>query len=89
MKIDEMRKAFAVRPGYWFAPKLFGWGATPVTWQGWAATILYSAVVIALAAWLDNSPAGIAAIGAVTLVFLIIAWVKTDGGWRWHWGWRR
>lgn len=25
--------------GYWFKRKLFGWGWTPVTWQGWLVTI--------------------------------------------------
>ena len=28
-----------VRPGYWFRPKRFGYGAVPATWQGWAATL--------------------------------------------------
>jgi hypothetical protein len=23
---------------YWFKPKRYGYGATPVTWQGWAVT---------------------------------------------------
>ena len=22
----------------WFRPKTFGWGLTPITWQGWAYT---------------------------------------------------
>lgn len=22
----------------WFGPKRFGWGASPASWQGWAAT---------------------------------------------------
>jgi hypothetical protein len=25
--------------GYWFKPKSFGYGATPVTWRGWAWTL--------------------------------------------------
>ena len=24
---------------YWFRPKRYGFGATPITWQGWAVTI--------------------------------------------------
>src|SRR3546814_11894801 len=31
----RLAKWYHVREGYWFAPKLFGYGATPVTWQGW------------------------------------------------------
>jgi len=26
---------------YWFRPKLFGWGWTPATWQGWFVTLLF------------------------------------------------
>lgn len=35
--------------GYWFKAKLYGWGWTPVTWQGWAVTLGYIALVLALA----------------------------------------
>lgn len=35
---------FRVRPGYWFRPKKLGWGAVPVTWQGWLATILFGGI---------------------------------------------
>ncbi len=27
--------------GYWFKRKLYGWGWTPVTWQGWLIIALY------------------------------------------------
>ncbi len=27
--------------GYWFKRKLYGWGWTPVTWQGWAVIFGY------------------------------------------------
>lgn len=32
----------------WFGPRQFGWGASPVTWEGWAVTgvFLLSLVVI-------------------------------------------
>ena len=25
----------------WFGPKLFGWGASPASWQGWVATLVF------------------------------------------------
>ena len=28
----------------WFGPKRFGWGWTPVSWQGWVVTIAFSLV---------------------------------------------
>jgi hypothetical protein len=27
----------------WFRPKAFGWGLTPITWQGWLYTIAWGA----------------------------------------------
>lgn len=27
--------------GYWFAAKRFGWGWTPITWQGWVSLLVY------------------------------------------------
>lgn len=32
--------------GYWFKRKLYGWGWTPVTWQGWAVTLLFVGFVV-------------------------------------------
>lgn len=34
----------------WFKRKKYGWGWTPVTWQGWATLILY----IILMVWIFN-----------------------------------
>ena len=31
---------------YWFKPKRYGYGATPVTWEGWAV-ILTAVIVVA------------------------------------------
>lgn len=25
----------------WFGPKLFGWGASPISWEGWVATLVF------------------------------------------------
>ncbi len=32
----------------WFGPKTVGWGWTPVTWQGWALTVVFIAATLAL-----------------------------------------
>jgi hypothetical protein len=29
----------------WFRPKAIGWGLTPVTWQGWGYTALWTAAI--------------------------------------------
>lgn len=32
--------------GYWFKRKLYGWGWTPVTWQGWLVIIAFIFILI-------------------------------------------
>lgn len=39
----------------WFKRKTYGWGWTPVTWQGWSLTLLYVVLLLAFALTLDNS----------------------------------
>lgn len=83
----RVRDHYRVRPGYWFAPKLYGYGATPVRWQGWALTagICLGAVAIA---WLAQTihMALLALLLPLTIGFVMFAASKTDGGWRWRWG---
>jgi hypothetical protein len=43
-----MSEPSAGRP--WFRPKTFGYGATPITWQGWLATLLFVLVILATTA---------------------------------------
>ncbi|HEY9480709.1 MAG TPA: hypothetical protein VIR98_00575 [Candidatus Paceibacterota bacterium] len=38
----------------WFRAKRFGWGWVPVTWQGWAVTVAYIAIMAALASAVKN-----------------------------------
>ncbi len=74
--------------GDWFAPKRFGYGAgLPITWQGWALTIGYSAIVIvAAAALVPRHPAiAIGIIVPLTLAFVVITAQHTRGGWKWRW----
>ena len=73
----------------WFAPKRYGLGAGfPITWQGWAATLLNVAIMIGAGLLLaERSPLAFASIVlAATATFLLIAAKTTPGGWRWRWG---
>jgi hypothetical protein len=36
----------------WFGPKRVGYGIGPRTWQGWAITLVVTAVIIALGIWI-------------------------------------
>lgn len=74
--------------GYWFKAKLYGWGWTPVKWQGWlvvafSVAFVFAGVYIGEA---DDAP-GAALIG----ILLAIALLFTFGYWKgekpdWHWG---
>ena len=79
---------------YWFKPKRYGIGAAPSSWQGWALTIVYVAIIAGLGVWFGGedsqvaarAPAFIAITLALTVIFVGIAWRTTEGGWRWRWG---
>jgi MFS superfamily sulfate permease-like transporter len=85
MEMNEVKRWANVRPGYWFAPKLFGWGATPVTWQGWLVTAVFVVVLIGISRGLEGPARWLSLLLAI-VGFTTIIWRKTDGGWRWRWG---
>jgi len=77
----------------WFVPKRYGYGATPVSWQGWTLTALFLVLVVLAAALLlrgDPSPTMLVAFFAVEAVLVvamsIISYRTTAGEWRWRWG---
>src|SRR3546814_717499 len=82
----RLAKWYHVREGYWFAPKLFGYGATPVTWQGWLLSFGLMLLLIAAIRFIPSDPARFTVAAALVLAFCVIAARKTDGGWRWRWG---
>ena len=84
---------------YWFRPRRYGIGATPITWQGWLLIIIFVAILL----FIIGGPLyalklfGITIAGPwrairlllalpVTLVFILIAKAKTNGEWRWRFG---
>lgn len=77
---------------YWFKAKLYGWGWTPVTWQGWAIIGLWVVAVAALASRLDERASLREALGSfiaplVALsALLIYICYKTGEKPRWQWG---
>jgi hypothetical protein len=72
----------------WFAPKRYGYGAgLPISWQGWALTLGYVALVIAISVTLKDRPLQLVAIVVpLTAVLIVICARTTRGGWRWRWG---
>ena len=80
---------------YWFEPKSYGYGATPVTWEGWAVTlaavIILAGSVFAMNLMLAQSNAvawltWAALIAAATWWFVEFCRRRTDGEWHWRWG---
>jgi hypothetical protein len=71
----------------WFAPKRYGWGATPNTWQGWALTIGFVAILILLSRRFADRPVLLfGAAAPLVVVFVVICARTTKGGLRWRWG---
>jgi hypothetical protein len=76
----------------WFKRKLFGWGWTPVTWQGWTVIGVYVLLVLLLALTLDDqSPTREVAftfvipVAILTSLLIRIAYKKGEKP-RWQWG---
>lgn len=83
MMILSSRK---VRPGYWFAQRRYGVGAVPANAAGWAAVSVFGLLLGLNLLLMPGELARIATAAVLILGFTLIAWIKTDGGWRWRWG---
>jgi hypothetical protein len=86
MRKTDVRTHQSHESGYWFVPRLFGIGATPVTWQGWAVTIGFAALLMLDMRFLHERIAQIGVGVALVVLFSVIAIRKTEGGWGWRWG---
>lgn len=76
----------------WFKRKLYGWGWTPATWEGWAVTIIYVILLLAFGFTLDEtSPLKeviftfILPLILLTITFIRIAYMRGESP-RWQWG---
>ncbi|MDA1196876.1 MAG: hypothetical protein O2779_02860 [Nanoarchaeota archaeon] len=76
---------------YWFKPKLYGYGASSTTWEGWIVTAAFIAVVIWRATTLENQNHTQLAIelGFLVLILIYVTKQKTEGEWKWRWGKRK
>ena len=84
---------------YWFRPRRYGIGATPITWQGWLFIVVFVPILLFVievplyalklfgitiaGPWIAGWPLVTL---PVTLVFILIAKAKTNGEWRWRFG---
>lgn len=76
----------------WFKRKLYGWGWTPVTWQGWATVLAYIVILFAAGLTIDeaSTPRDVAftfalPIALSTVAMMRICYAKGERP-RWQWG---
>ncbi|NCT55451.1 hypothetical protein GW755_01255 [bacterium] len=76
----------------WFKRKLFGWGWTPVTWQGWLLVAVYLTVVLFLSSKINAQSSVIDTVYYLwlpiiffTFIFIVIA-IKKGEKPKWNWG---
>ena len=78
---------YHARGDVWFVPKMFGFGATPVTWQGWAMVLGFVALEMTLALSIPHPVSlKLLAILLPVIPFSLIVMAKTDGSWRFRFG---
>ena len=72
---------------YWFKRKPFGWGWTPVTWQGWTASSIAVALIVLISIHSSEETQAVTFI-EVAVIFGIFLWIcfKTGEKPRWEWG---
>lgn len=70
---------------YWFKPKSFGYGATPITWEGWTVVIIFVEYLFSLSKLLNESKITSYVIRLIlgVIVIIIISKKKTEGDWKW------
>lgn len=80
----------------WFKRKLYGWGWTPSTWQGWAVVFSYILFILIIGLNIEESIPGNPDSGSnflvlglpillLTLSLIIISYKKGEKP-RWQWG---
>lgn len=76
----------------WFKRKLYGWGWTPVRWQGWVVVFTYIILVLILARTVSDDSKGseiilnfLLPIILLTVVLIRVCY-KTGEKPRWQWG---
>lgn len=79
--------------GYWFKRKLYGWGWTPVKWQGWLVIVLYVSYLVYVFRLIDSiqhsgsdTLINFAPLFILSSVILIYICYKKGEKPKWQWG---
>lgn len=83
---------------YWFTPKKYGYGFSPISWEGWLMTLVLLGL-ITLSAYTNDfftdevmpqqGVRFILDLGIFCAIFFLIALPKTRGKLKWSWGSKR
>ncbi len=72
---------------FWFKPKRYGYGATPITWEGWLLVLGFIGVVFLLALKAEkNMLLFLIEVLIITILLISISKRKTNAEWKWRWG---
>ncbi len=71
---------------YWFKRKLYGWGWTPVRWQGWVTILVYVLLVIPFSLKFGEKPRFFFVVLFILTIFLLLVCYKKGEKPRWQWG---
>jgi hypothetical protein len=81
--------------GYWFKRKLFGWGWTPVKWQGWLTLAVYLFGIVIFGSTLNNKSSDkeafiyfVLPVISLTALFFAVAYKKGEKP-CWQWGFEK
>ena len=73
----------------WFKRKRYGWGFTPVTWQGWSIVIGYLVTDLVFTFYYmknsDDVVWYLVGVGVLTLILIPLSMIKAPKG-KWRWG---
>jgi hypothetical protein len=77
--------------GYWFKRKLYGWGWTPVKWQGWLVVLAFVGLLLWNGFSLGEEPTNQALIWffikiILSVIIIIFICYKKGESPRWQWG---
>jgi len=80
--------------GYWFKRRRYGYGWTPVTWQGWSTVAAFLLIVMIASTALNDTPAksySLESLAYLTLIVfatvsLVVISLKKGPSPKWRWG---
>lgn len=69
----------------WFKRKTYGYGWTPVTWQGWAVIIIWLILFYFAVTKIDSEVMKLVSIIIITIILIFVSYKKGEKP-KWQWG---